>query len=526
MKKTPIVNLIILLFFSYNLFGQWNIPGTNPYTGPVNPTIERDNPYLIYDAINTGKSGLRFRTAGSLQGVLIFDHFTHRISFGETLNTDNAKVSINISSGELVKTPIGVYLGGLFEVGEPFSKRIVFDRNDIQALDTTDAAAALRLNHLGGNVNIGNGGIAYIAATDKTGIGTTSPKKRLDVNGDIALSNGVGSIDFYQGPDREAYINFNLVDLTIANESDFHPLGGNIHLVARKKINLISEAGIGGAITVESDGSFSPINLNTNEYQSHINLTTAHDSADINLLSEGDITLENTGTGNLNFITGDTMSLSTSGFQAPLMLSTNSVNSDLTLTTYALNSDINLEATGSSSDINLFAQDNFGDIELNAGSDIDFEAGSIIRFWNNDTLSMIINQSGKVGIGTSNPQFDMQVDGDLDITGEFTAASDKNLKKNISQIINASSIITALNPVQYYFKTDEFPDMNLATREKMGLIAQEVEQVLPNLVSASGTATNINGEQFEIKSVKLHGTDSTDNQSQSGTNTASPATGQ
>jgi hypothetical protein len=99
---------------------------------------------------------------------------------------------------------------------------------------------------------------------------------------------------------------------------------------------------------------------------------------------------------------------------------------------------------------------------------------------------MRLNKDGYLGIGTDDPQFHLQVDGDVDITGELTAASDLRLKKYIEPVNNALATLSMLNPVSYNFRTDEFPGMELPDRRKMGLIAQEVEQILPELVVESG----------------------------------------
>jgi hypothetical protein len=128
-----------------------------------------------------------------------------------------------------------------------------------------------------------------------------------------------------------------------------------------------------------------------------------------------------------------------------------------------------------------------------ANGDLNLRTNSVIR--------IAIKGDGKVGIGTTNPAVRLQVAGHADITGELTAASDKKIKKNIREIKLALSTINALNPVSYDFRTDEFPEMDLADRRKMGLIAQEVEEVMPNLVSDAGTTTKLNGEVVDIKSV-------------------------
>ena len=40
----------------------------------------------------------------------------------------------------------------------------------------------------------------------------------------------------------------------------------------------------------------------------------------------------------------------------------------------------------------------------------------------------------------------------------------------------------AINGVEYYMRTDEFPSKHFDTRLQVGLIAQEVEKVLPQVV--------------------------------------------
>lgn len=70
-------------------------------------------------------------------------------------------------------------------------------------------------------------------------------------------------------------------------------------------------------------------------------------------------------------------------------------------------------------------------------------------------------------------------------TGIFTG-SDQNLKQNIQGMINAMSIINELKPKQYDFRHDgDFSRMNLPQGTHYGLIAQDVEKILPNLVKTS-----------------------------------------
>lgn len=64
--------------------------------------------------------------------------------------------------------------------------------------------------------------------------------------------------------------------------------------------------------------------------------------------------------------------------------------------------------------------------------------------------------------------------------------SDRNLKQNIEVFSDAMDIINKLKPRHYQFKTDEkYRFLNLPKGDHYGLIAQDVEQLLPNLVSTA-----------------------------------------
>jgi hypothetical protein len=65
--------------------------------------------------------------------------------------------------------------------------------------------------------------------------------------------------------------------------------------------------------------------------------------------------------------------------------------------------------------------------------------------------------------------------------------SDYNLKQNIQEFSEANSILSQLNPVRYDFKTTEFPQLNLSATPQIGLIAQELQQVLPDAVRDAQT---------------------------------------
>ena len=81
--------------------------------------------------------------------------------------------------------------------------------------------------------------------------------------------------------------------------------------------------------------------------------------------------------------------------------------------------------------------------------------------------------------------------GDLMITGNGwvnvsnVITSDENLKTNIEDVENALATILQLNPKTYEFNTTQYPHMHLAEGPQIGLLAQEVEQVVPEVVAST-----------------------------------------
>ena len=71
---------------------------------------------------------------------------------------------------------------------------------------------------------------------------------------------------------------------------------------------------------------------------------------------------------------------------------------------------------------------------------------------------------------------------DLGYTGGLFNASDKRLKTNITSIKGAISIINKLSPVSYNYDLEKYPSMGLNTEKEFGFIAQEIQEILPEIV--------------------------------------------
>ena len=68
-------------------------------------------------------------------------------------------------------------------------------------------------------------------------------------------------------------------------------------------------------------------------------------------------------------------------------------------------------------------------------------------------------------------------------TGTDNFTSDRKLKNNIKPLEDALSKLMQLKPSTYTFKTEEYKTMSLPKGNQMGLIAQDLEMVLPELVT-------------------------------------------
>jgi hypothetical protein len=90
----------------------------------------------------------------------------------------------------------------------------------------------------------------------------------------------------------------------------------------------------------------------------------------------------------------------------------------------------------------------------------------------------------------NNPVGDLRINGDIYATGNITAyaasPSDARLKENVTTITNAVSIVNSLRGVYYDWTDAYLASLNfspLMPKSDTGVIAQEVQEVIPQLVT-------------------------------------------
>jgi len=97
-----------------------------------------------------------------------------------------------------------------------------------------------------------------------------------------------------------------------------------------------------------------------------------------------------------------------------------------------------------------------------------------------------------VGIGAASPADRLDVVGNVRVSGEYrdgggscllNCVSDIRFKKNIQAMEPMLEKIARLQPVRYDWRVEEFPERNFPEKGTAGFLAQEVERVLPELVT-------------------------------------------
>jgi len=128
-----------------------------------------------------------------------------------------------------------------------------------------------------------------------------------------------------------------------------------------------------------------------------------------------------------------------------------------------------------------FDGSNFQGHNGNVWKNLDEDAGAS-SVWNQNGTETYYN-SGNVGIGNSNPNHLLHITGDVAVAGTIIAPSDLRLKEEIQAITDALGIISALQPKTYKYKDEQVALHGLSEKQQYGLIAQELEEVLPSLIS-------------------------------------------
>lgn len=113
------------------------------------------------------------------------------------------------------------------------------------------------------------------------------------------------------------------------------------------------------------------------------------------------------------------------------------------------------------------------------------------------TYNLALNPiGGNVGIGTNNPTAKLQVNGDI-IANSIAGSSDIRYKTNIRSVDNALNKVKALRGVYFNWDQKSFPNKDFSDKTELGFIAQEVEKVLPEVVSKDSSPDEYRSVKYD-----------------------------
>ena len=150
-----------------------------------------------------------------------------------------------------------------------------------------------------------------------------------------------------------------------------------------------------------------------------------------------------------------------------------------------------------------------------------FQAGQIavnqVGVENTGVIAQSYGGQNSIGIRASaangtNTNYAAHFTGDVYANGVIVSTSDINLKENIQVLTNANTVLNQLNPVTFNFKHDSiYGRMHMPASLQYGLIAQEVEPILPDLIKGGffpaerDSVGNITANKITFKTMNYDG---------------------
>lgn len=112
-----------------------------------------------------------------------------------------------------------------------------------------------------------------------------------------------------------------------------------------------------------------------------------------------------------------------------------------------------------------------------------YNPGRKMVFQGGGEAALTVDLHGKVGVKMDDPRYELHVNGTVAATEPLQALSDKRCMTEISSIEGALETVLNLKGVSYKWIPEELPQSDLPEGRRLGFVAQDVENVLPEVVS-------------------------------------------
>ncbi|KAM4572855.1 myelin regulatory factor isoform 3-T3 [Odontesthes bonariensis] len=116
--------------------------------------------------------------------------------------------------------------------------------------------------------------------------------------------------------------------------------------------------------------------------------------------------------------------------------------------------------------------------------------------WQRGQLPDSVYHHGRVGVNTDRPDEALVVHGNLKVMGSLVHPSDIRAKENVQEVDTTDNLkrISQMRLVHYQYKPEFAATVGIENTADTGVIAQEVQQILPEAVKEGGDVVCANGE--------------------------------
>ncbi len=357
------------------------------------------------------------------------------------------------------------------------------------------------------NVNITPSGTGYTIINGNVGIGTTAPGEKLEIlsnmtsiaegNFGLSILSALSQTKLAFGASNAGA--YSVIQSLFSGTSwsgrplSLQPNGGNVGIgtaVPGSKLDIYN-AGTGTVLRIggNSTGTTNDAGLDFYAVNGGARPTYARIGLGVNT---GGIGAE---TGYLDFST------ISNGFLSEKMRITAGGNVGIGTATpdeiLTVKSTIGFMSETGSTRLRIAGSESMNTIATSGGTPLKISTtgGNSIMFQTNGVNLMTFGISN-VGIGTDSPSTKLdvagtvsasalQVNGDISYTGGLYDVSDRRLKTQIDPLAGSLEKLLHINGVYYYLKA------NMKLGRQVGVIAQEVESVLPEAVQTQSSGTKM-----------------------------------